>query len=241
MSPTATICTVVVALVFFAWLFQSDTKDPGYEAWLKRQQEEKKSEQAQKASLNIAVTDAGVTKDNSPIEPNRDRNKSVGPAAGGGDFVITGDSGLKITDVNPGNTSDPTTRPTQVNGRPGFGASARLHGTYIGVAYVGDVPTAKSAGDAPSITFQRDGNFSTQNMAAAEVDMEPGNAIATPLDRGSGRYKLSGNTLELTYTDGLTRRKGPHRSYTVVPVEGDPNNPSVITIQGKVFKLDTAR
>jgi hypothetical protein len=240
MSPTATICTVVVALVFFAWLFQSDTKDPGYEAWLKRQQEEKKSDQVQKASLNIAVTDAGVTKDNSPIGPNRDRDKSVGAAGGPGDFVISGDSGLKITDVNPGNASDPTTRPAQLNGRPGFAFGARLHGTYVGVSYVGDVPAAKGAGDAPSITFQRDGIFSTQNMAAAEVDMEPGSAIAAPLDRGSGVYKLSGNALELKYTDGLTRKKGPNRSYTVVPVEGDPNSPSVITIQGKVFKLDTA-
>ena len=49
MSPSATIVTVVVALVFFAWLFQSDTKDPGYEAWIKRQQEERKNDQAQRS------------------------------------------------------------------------------------------------------------------------------------------------------------------------------------------------
>jgi hypothetical protein len=61
------------------------------------------------------------------------------------------------------------------------------------------------------------------------------------LDRGSGKYKLSGNTLDLTYTDGLTRKKGQKRTYVVVPVGGPDDAPTAITIQGKIFKLDSER
>jgi hypothetical protein len=237
MSPTATIATVVVALIFFAWLFQSDTKDPGYEAWMKRQQEEKKSEQAQKAALGINVTDSGITKDDAPLEPNRNL-KSFGSGGEGGGFVLSGNSGLGTNLSASPDDPNSATRPVVVNSRPGFGSSAKLNGTYVGVAYAGDLPAAQNA-DAPCITFRRDSTFSTQNMSSAEVDMESG--AAASLDRGSGKYKLFANTLELTYTDGLARKKGPHRAYTVVLVEGEASAPAAFTIQGKIFKLDKTR
>jgi hypothetical protein len=252
MSPTATIAAVVVALVFVAWLFQTDTKDPGYEAWLKRQQEERKAEQAQKASLGIALTDSGVTKDGGATNARRvDMNGGFDVSPQDSGFSITpGDSplGSNALDTNPGALvpgqvePPPATRPTQP-AAPGFGTGLKLEGTFVGVAYVGDLPSAKgaAAADVPSITFRRNGTFSTLNMASAEVDMEPGSAVTGALDRGSGRYKLYANTLELTYTDGLSRKKGPHRGYTVFPVEGPDNSPTAITIQGKVFKLDPNR
>jgi hypothetical protein len=235
MSPSATIVTVVVALVFFAWLFQSDTKDPGYEAWVKRQQEERKNDQAQKASMGIAVTDPGVTKENGR-PPRRDPSLAPGESPRDGDQVIPDDgSGIASLDQD----GAPTTRPVQFNARPGFGNGLKLDGTFVGPA---DPVLSTAERDLPTITFRRDGAFHTQNMATAEVDMEAGNTgILAPLDRGSGRYRLAVNTLELTYTDGLTRRKGNRRVYTVVPVEGPEAAPTAIAIQGKVFKLKTAQ
>ena len=238
MSPTATIASLIVALVFFAWLFQSDTKDPNYQAFLKRQEESRKSDQAQKAAMGIQVTDAGVTKDNSPLEFNRNNSKDADPIQGGS--VFSGDTAI---DQNPLTSvqSDPTTRPLADGPRSGFAPSTKLNGTYIRVDYVGDSPAAQTGTDVPSITFRRDGTFATQNMAAADVDMEPGTTVVAALDRGSGRYKLSGNNLDLTYTDGLNRHKGPHRSYVVAPVGGAESAPTAITIQGKIFKLDANR
>ena len=247
MSPTATIAAVVVALVFVAWLFQTDTKDPGYEAWLKRQQEERKTEQAQKASLGIALTDAGVTRDSGTTARRVDMNGGFDVSPQDQGFTITpGDSAslpntLENANLVPGSNDPPATRPVEPP-RPGFGAGVKLHGAFVGVSYVGDTPAvAAAANDVPSITFRRDGTFSTQNMASAEVDMEPGGAATGTLDRGSGKYKLYANVLELTYTDGLTRKKGPNRTYTVFPVEGPDSAPTALTIQGKVFKLDPSR
>jgi len=234
MSPTATIASILVALIFFAWLFQSDTKDPGYEAYLKRQEESRKSEGAQKAGMNISVSDPGVTKDTTQLEFNR-QNKENGfsPEEGGGTVI----NGANL--ISEGDPNAPTTKPAKnTNGQSGFGTSTKLNGTYIRVDYVGDVPAAQTGNDVPSITFRREGTFSTQNMAAADVDMEPGTTLVASLDRGSGRYKLFANTLELTYTDGLTRRKGPKRTYVVAPVGGTDAAPTAITIQGKIFKLD---
>jgi hypothetical protein len=243
MSPTATIASVVVALLFIAWLFQSDVKDPGYEAWVKRQQEEMKQEKAQKASMGINVTDAGVTKDNTPIEARRADLKGGGGYAGGdGDLVLKGSDGIPLTEnVTTDISIDQQKKDEQADREAnGFGKGVKLHGTYVGVAYIGDTPKATDGYDAPSITFRRDGSFATQNMGAAEVDMEAGGAGGA-VDRGSGRYRLWENTLELTYTDGLTRKKGSKRSYTVVPVSGPAGAPTAITIQGKIFKMDPAR
>jgi hypothetical protein len=243
MSPTATIASVVVALLFIAWLFQSDVKDPGYEAWVKRQQEEMKQEKAQKASMGINVTDAGVTKDNSPLEAHR-RDLKGGYAGGEGDIVLRGSDGIPITEPVPGEVTidqlrkdDPADQEPNQNG---FGKGVKLNGTYVGVTYVGDAPKKTDDYDAPSITFRRDGGFTTQNMGAAEVDMEAG-GTGGAVDRGSGRYRLWENTLELTFTDGLTRKKGSKRSYTVLPVSGPSGAPTAITIQGKIFKLDPGR
>jgi hypothetical protein len=244
MSPTATIATVVVALVFVAWLFQNDAKDPGFEALQKRQAEERKAEQAQKASLGIAVTDSGVTKEGAnPRRVDMISGFAVSPQDSG--FAITpGDSSFNNSDppsLVPVNNDPPATRPVQPPSSS-FGSGVKLHGTFVGVNYIGDQAAPKAGdGDVPSITFSREGTFSTQNMAAADVDMEPGGAVVGTLDRGSGRYKLFANTLELTYTDGLTRKKGPHRAYTVFPVEGSESAPTALTIQGKVFKLDSTR
>ena len=245
MSPTATIATVVVALVFVAWLFQSDTKDPGYEAWLKRQQEAGKVDPAQKAAMGIAVTDAGVTKDSTGTGRRVGSGNVFDGSSQEGGFSLTGDSGSRLIDPATGQLTgqdeSPTTRSTQPL-KPGFGKGVKLNGTFVGVDYVGDVPASTAgAADVPSITFRRDGGFVTQNMAAAEVDMEPGGSAVATLDRGSGRYKLYDNTLALTYTDGLNRKKGPNRTYTVFPVEGPDASPTAITIQGKVFKLDPSR
>jgi hypothetical protein len=114
----------------------------------------------------------------------------------------------------------------------------------VGVNYIGDSPSAKADGDAPWITFRRDGSFASRNMSLAEVESDPNLAGPPPFDPGSGHYKLYGNTLELSYTDGLPRRKGSFRAYTIVPIDGVDNAISAvtaITIQGKVFKLDTER
>jgi hypothetical protein len=242
MSPTATIASIIVALVFFAWLFQSDTKDPGYEAYVKRQEEQRKTDQAQKASMNINVTDAGVTKDDSPLEFHKDGGQNPRTAADEGGGVFHPDGASIVGGTGNGDNPAPTTK-TVVSANAshtGFGGSTKLNGTYVRVEYVGDVP-AQAGADVPSITFRREGTFTTQNMAAADVDMEAGTTLVASTDRGSGRYKLFGNTLELTYTDGLTRHKGPKRSYVVAPVGGADNAPTAITIQGKIFKLDANR
>jgi hypothetical protein len=254
MSPTATIASVVVALLFFAWLFQSDVRDPGYDAWVKRQQDEVKAEKAQKAAMGIAVTDSGVTKDSATLESRRGNAKVAGGSMGDAPAPIPADRDIvlraadnvalieDVQDVDP-DAEQPAKldQPEDKDrDRTGFGKNARLSGAYVGVAYVGDTPKSAADFDAPSITFRRDGSFATQNMAAADVDMEAGGAGAS-VDRGTGRYKLWDNTLELTYTDGLTRKKGAKRVYTVVPVSGPDRSPTAITIQGKVFKLDPRR
>lgn len=240
MSPTATIASILVALIFFAWLFQTDTRDPNYQAYLKRQEEARKTDQAQKASMGINVTDSGVTKDDSPLEFNHDAKDPETVSGQGAGFVpdVSGGSNQLTSAGDPAN---PTTRKVNDPARAGFGASTRLNGTYTRVDYVGDVPAAETSPDVPSITFRREGSFTTQNMAAADVDMEPGTSVVASLDRGSGVYKLHGNTLELKYTDGLTRRKGPLRNYVVAPVGWVESVPSAITIQGRIFKLDTSR
>jgi hypothetical protein len=251
MSPSATIATVVVALVFVAWLFQSDAKDPGYEAWLRKQQEAGKIDPTQKpAAMGIAVTDAGITKDAStPVGGGGRRVDNVAgfaPSAEDTGFALTAADAAKasltidpVTLLPVGHQHrTPATRPAEPP-KPGFGKGVKLNGTFVGVNYVGDVPTQSA--DAPSVTFRHDGTFATQNMAAADVDMEPGGTPVASLDRGSGRYKLFANSLELVYTDGLTRKKGPNRAYTVYPVEGPDTAPTAITIQGKVFKLDPTR
>jgi hypothetical protein len=241
MSPTATIASILVALIFFAWLFQSDTKDPNYQAYLKRQEEARKADPAQKAAMGISVTDSGVTKDDSPLEFNRNDSKDPGNAAiTSGEVFLPDTSGGQNQPTSTGEGGKPTTRKTIENTHAGFGASAKLNGTYTRVDYVGDSPAAQTTPDVPSITFRREGTFTTQNMAAADVDMENGSTVVASLDRGSGTYKLHGNTLELKYTDGLTRHKGPLRNYVVAPVGWADNAPTAITIQGKIFKLDTS-
>jgi hypothetical protein len=95
-------------------------------------------------------------------------------------------------------------------------------------------------GDASTatITFRRDGSFATRNMPSPEPDPVTG-AIAS--ERGAGRYALSGNALDLTYTDGLARRKEGKRSYVVVPIDGPDSAPTQIAIQGRIFKLEATR
>jgi hypothetical protein len=246
MSPTATIASVVVALVFFAWLFQSDTRDPGYEAWQRRQQEEqaKAGPVPKVAAMGIAVTDSGVTKDNSPIGRRRENPlENYEPAL---------DGGMASVGVGAGGTSlaDPATRPVVFNTRPGFGADARLDGTYVsGTDGDGGVvdddgggaaaaATHGADGDAAVITFRANGTFATRNMPAPGADETTG---AFTLERGSGRYALSGNALDLTYTDGLARKRAGKRSYVVVPIDGAGHAPTQLAIQGRVFKIDRGR
>src|SRR5689334_20933152 len=81
MSPTATIATVVIALVFFAWLFQSDIKDPGYEEWVRKQREAKKDEPTQRAGMNIAVTDPNVTKEERTLGSRDKERRPYDPTA----------------------------------------------------------------------------------------------------------------------------------------------------------------
>jgi len=231
MSPTATIIAVVVALLFFGWLFQTDVKDPAYEEYLKRQALEKKEDMTPiRNPLGINVTDSGVTK-NGPADlsgAHLPANAFVhAPTALPAGFEVDGAA-------NPADAS------RQANG--GFANNARLNGTFVGVARVEDVPQVVAAGEEPQITFRRDGTFSTQNMALAEVDMEAATAAGTStIDRGSGRYKLGGNNIELQYTDGLSRKKGNKRTYVILPVAGPDNAPVMLTIQGKLFKLDPYR
>ncbi|HSI33764.1 MAG: lipocalin family protein [Phycisphaerae bacterium] len=236
MSPTATISAVVVALLFFAWLFQSDVKDQAYEDYMKRQAQEAKEGGAGMKpippGLGIAVTDPGVTKHKGGGNGPGSRWPNDTPEGG----VLTG-AALGPSDV------DPFKEQQEKVAAGTFGSNARLNGTFVGVAGVGEAVSA-TANDTedPQITFRRDGTFATQNMALAEVDMEAATTITSAtIDRGSGRYKLSGNTLELQYSDGLTRKKGNKRTYTVVPVAGPDQAPVMITIQGKVFRVDPRR
>jgi hypothetical protein len=234
MSPTATIATVVVALLFFAWFFQSDARDPGFEAMQRRQQEQLKAGDAQKAAAGIAVTDSGVTKDNTPL------GQRNGVAITGYDpSVIQG--GIAEVDPPTGTLASAaaavTTNANDVvyNTRPAFGKDLKLKGTYVAVNDDRS-PDAGATPDPASIMFVADGTFSSQNMPPA--DPEPDANGVVPVERGSGKYTLSVNTLELTYTDGLTRKKGNKRAYTVVPVDGPDTAPTAIAIQGQVFKLD---
>jgi hypothetical protein len=253
MSPTATIATVIVALVFFAWLFQSETRDPGYEAWRKRQMEEKKEEENRREVAGATVTDPkGIADPRSLEEIRRDRQRSGLPdnVAAPVAIDITESEGDPFRGVPAGQPGDATAvnqsdvpDPLQVQGKrasdKGFGKNQLLSGTYVGVAYVGDTPKRSAKGDEPAITFRRDGTFTTQNMASAEVDMESGTALGAQLDRGSGRYSISGTDLLLTYNDGLNRKKGNKRSYVITPLAGPDEAPTAITIQGKLFKLDS--
>ncbi len=238
MSPTATIAAVVAALVFLAWIFQSDVTDPAYEAWAKRQAEEKKVEGTVRPPLGVNITDAGVTKGGSPeVRGSREYTsgtENVVPASFPQDAVI-GD-----------NSNVPTTQPLNANGNA-FSANAHLQGTYVGVMSVGDVPRAAPVGEEPWIAFRRDGTFSTQNMHQADVDMEAGTlgASSSIVERSRGNYHLGGNALSLQYTDGLNRKKGNTRNYTVtaIAIAGPAADqiPAAITIQGKMFKLDPTR
>ncbi|HYE20290.1 MAG TPA: lipocalin family protein [Tepidisphaeraceae bacterium] len=237
MSPTATISAVVVALLFFAWLFQSDVKDQAYEDYIKRQAAEAKEGGAAMKpipnGLGIAVTDPGVTK-----------HKPGGGTAAGSRWPNDPPDGGVLTGATLGPSGeDPFKEPAEKIAAGTFGSNARLNGTFVGVAGVGEaVSTTANEAEDPQITFRRDGTFATQNMALAEVDMEAATTVTSAaIDRGSGRYKLSGNTLELTYSDGLARKKGNKRSYTVVPVAGPDHAPVMITIQGKVFRVDPRR
>ncbi|HEY7120485.1 MAG TPA: hypothetical protein VH475_28130 [Tepidisphaeraceae bacterium] len=255
MSPTATIACVVAALLLVAWLFQSNAPDPGYDAMLRRLEEQKKIEQASAAPLPVNLTDPGVSKGDPNARPDP-RGAAAGQmapsyqSAGSAPPVIVDPTAelaaMPRVQPPPDPSKQPVVRPADLNPKLGFGKNARLSGTFVASVYAsqgaaGD-PADAAPEDPPSITFRRDGTFTTVNMAAADVDMESGLAAgAAPLDRGSGRYKLSSNTLELTYTDGLSRKKGPHRAYTVFAVDGDESAPTAITIQGKVFKLDADR
>ena len=252
MSPTATIATVIVALVFFAWLFQSETRDPGYEAWRKRQMEEKKEEENRREVAGATVTDPkGIADPRSLEEIRRDGKRSGLPdnVAAPVGIDISESEGDPFRGVVVGQPGDATTvnqaempDPLQVQGKrteKGFGKNQLLSGTFVGVAYVGDTPKRSAKGEEPAITFRRDGTFSTQNMASAEVDMEGGTALGAQLDRGSGRYTISGSDLLLTYNDGLNRKKGNKRSYVITPLSGSEDAPTAITIQGKLFKLDS--
>ena len=235
MSPTATIAAVVVALLFFGWLFQTDVKDPAYEAYVKRQALEKKEDVTPiRNSLGITVTDAGVTKTSAAdLAAARMSNPSFVGTSNALPAAFESDS---FPNTPPGDLA----RQQAPNG--GFSSNARLNGTFVGVARVDDVPQTVAPGEEPQITFRRDGSFSTQNMSLAEVDMEAATAAgAATIDRGSGRYRLGANNLELQYTDGMSRKKGNKRTYVIVPVSGPDNAPVVLTIQGKSFKLDPYR
>jgi hypothetical protein len=122
-----------------------------------------------------------------------------------------------------------------------FGSNHVLNGTFVGTAYSADAPQEAVKGEEPAITFRRDGTFVTRNMGAADVDMEAATALGAPIDRDTGRYKISKNILDLTYTDGLDRGKGNQRTYVIMPVGGTEDAPLGITIQGKLFKLDADR
>ena len=252
MSPTATIATVIVALVFFAWLFQSDTRDPGFEAWRKRQIEEKNAD----SQNGPKVTDPNTATDPRSLDEirrARDLDRT-GPAVNITAPIVAdipeteGDPfrGVTVSEAtNPTAPAGPTEMPEELQSlqqkaarQSGFPKNQLLNGTYVGVAYIGDTPKRSAKGDEPTIAFRRDGTFTTQNMAAAEVDMEAATALGAQLDRGSGRYTIAGIDLTLNYTDGLNRKKGNKRGYVIMPLTGPDDAPTAITIQGKLFKLD---
>ena len=263
MSPTATIVSVIAALIFFAWLFQSPTYDPGYEAWKKRQQEEKS-----RVDDSRRVVAAGTV-----VEPNTTDHRSLEEirleAQRQRTAVLAGSSaqasvGAPMINpetadpyVDPFKTTTPIGIPAPAPGTPidpqvikqvdqqvrqiTFGSNQVLGGTFVGVAYADDAPQELVKGEEPRITFHRDGTFTTRNMEAADVDMEAATALGARVDRGMGRYKISKNILDLTYTDGLDRTKGPQRTYVIMPVGGTEDAPLGVTIQGKLFKLESAR
>lgn len=230
MSPTATIIAVIVALVFFAWMFQTDNRDdPAYQAYLRKLQEERQKQPV--VGSGVASTDPGVEKANGLSGGNKVSGKGANNAqtAGFNDEPGTGEA-----------SDDPLIKPVVSKvkkpnqNEEGFTRGAKLEGTYILVSYIGD-PATEGA-DAASITFRLDGSFITQNMSQAEIGME-GAGVAAAIDRGTGRYTLFKRTLDMTYTDGLVRKSGNQRSFTIVPVMGEGESPKVITIQGKIFKL----
>ena len=254
MSPTATIATVIVALVFFAWLFQSDTRDPGFEAWRKRQLEEKRDSENRPDGGPTVTDPNAVTDPRSLEEIRRAHLERSGPSVNITAPIVPdiseteGDPFRGVTVSEATNTTTvPSTSDTpqelqslqqKAARQSGFPKNQLLNGTYVGVAYIGDTPKRSAKGDEPTITFRRDGTFTTQNMAAAEVDMEAATALGAQLDRGTGRYTISNIELLLTYNDGLNRKKGNKRTYVIMPLSGPDDAPTAITIQGKLFKLD---
>jgi hypothetical protein len=264
MSPTATIATVIAALIFFAWLFQSPTYDPGYEAWKKRQLEEKRGGDDSRRLIAAGnVVDPNTTEHRSLDEIREEAQRQRAAAAAAG---ISAQATVGTPIINP-ETADPFVDPfktsvpiaIQVPGNGGtidpqvirqvdqqvrqvtFGSNHVLDGTFVGVAYLDDVAQESPKGEEPRITFRRDGTFTTRNMAAADVDMEAATSLGARIDRGTGRYVISKNILDLTYNDGLDRSKGNQRTYVIMPVMGSDDIPQGITIQGKLFKLETAR
>lgn len=236
MSPTATIAAVVTVLLVFAYFFQTDVKDPAYEEYLKRQALEQKADvKPIDAAMGIQVTDAGVTKGGrlDPAGLRLDRSKVPVTA------VSTEGASLAGSEVGPGSL-DPLDPAQQANRSIGiFPPNTLLHGTFVGVPHLAaPIPAAAVAGEVPTITFRRDGTFSSQSMSIADGESDVAGATT---DRGSGKYKLDENALELTFTDGLTRKRGNKRSYTIVPVAGPDVAPTVFTLQGHVFKLDPRR
>jgi hypothetical protein len=263
MSPTATIATVIAALIFFAWLFQSPTYDPGYEAWKKRQLEEKRGGDDSRRLIAAGNVTNPNTTDHRSLEEIREEAQRQRAAAAAAGISAQATVGTPIinpeTDpfVDPFKTGVPIAIQAPANGGPidpqvirqvdqqvrqvTFGNNHVLDGTFMGVAYVDDVAQESPKGEEPRITFRRDGTFTTRNMSAADVDMEAATSLAARVDRGTGRYTISKNILDLTYTDGLDRGKGNQRTYVIMPVMGSDDVPQGITIQGKLFKLESGR
>ena len=263
MSPTATIATVIAALIFFAWLFQSPTYDPGYEAWKKRQQEEKRGgDDSRRVVAAGTVVNPNATDHRSLEEIRLDAQRQRMAVAAGSSAQAS--VGAPI--INP-ETADPyvdpfkTTTPIGIPAAPSgasidpqvfkqvdqqvrqitFGSNHFLDGTFVGIPYTEEAPQESLKAEQPRITFRHDGTFTTRNMGAADVDMEAATALGARVDRGTGRYKISRKILDLTYTDGLERSKGNQRTYVIMPVGGSEDAPLGITIQGKLFKLESTR
>jgi len=235
MSPTATIAAVVVALVFFGWLFQTDVKDPAYEEYMKRQALEKKVDvKPIPIPLGINVTDAGVTTGNTgDLSMSRLPTSNYTASSG----AVPAGFEVDAAALPPFGDSPRPQIPTG-----SFTNNVRLSGTFVGVATIDEIPQASAPGEEPQITFRRDGTFTTQNMSLAEVEMEAPTAAGTTIsDKGTGRYRLSATSLELQYTDGWSRKKGNKRTFVVAPVSGPEGAPVLLTIQGKLFKLDPYR
>ena len=259
MSPTATIVTVIAALFLLAWLFQTPTYDPGYEAWLKRQSEMQNERPAHVAGPNVVAPNVTDERSLEQLQRDVERDRLRALSAAAAPPILPRE--LPDPDVDPFQgptvpTASPISRhdgPADAGphdpGRPdravanenGFPANHLLNGTYAGIAYVDDTPRRSEKGEEPAITFRRDGTFATRNMAAADVDMQPAKVLGAALDRGAGRYNISGIHLNLTYTDGLQREKGNQRHYVIKPLAGPEDAPTAITIQGKTFLLDAER